>query len=683
MVSRRQITTMCPMNCHPTYCGMIVEVEGDNVVALKGDPENADSRGFLCIRGRASHEIINNPKRLLFPLRRTGRRGEDAWEAISWEEALSLIAGQIQQTSRDRVGIWPGHGSLVTGINRSLLMRFGYLGGFQIWNPAIVCWALGAFGLALTGVLEANTKEDMAANSRTILFWGANIASHPTTAPHLVEARKRGAHILHIDCRRCEVSRHADEMVLIRPGTDGALALAMAQVIIREGLTDPAFLREHTTGFEAFAEHAHAFTPEWAAPITGIDAARIRHLARLYATQTPAMIVLGGSSMFKHQSGWEASRAIACLPALTGQLGIAGGGLGPRHRAFTRADGYTDLQAAERRPPGNYVPNHMPSIAAALAQGQIDILFLLGTNMLSSFSDAGSIEKSLDRVQLVVAYDIFMNETMRRAADIILPGTIWLEELGLKDTASHIYLMERALAPAGEARPLMRVLRNLAERLELPGYFPWDDEEGYLDAMLSSQLTDSGRPLTVEQLRQAGGHWQRSNLSHVAYPDRHFHTPSGKIEFWSERARRSGLAPLPTYSPPRERAPAPYTLQFRQGRTLTAFHAFYDQGQALPSLAKANPEPELWVHPLDAESRGVQHGSRILIYNERGQFEARARVTGDILPGVVWMRDGWFGLNHLTSGAPALSPAASDVIDPYGLPGGQSAYDALVEVRAI
>ncbi len=153
-----------------------------------------------------------------------------------------------------------------------------------------------------------------------------------------------------------------------------------------------------------------------------------------------------------------------------------------------------------------------------------------------------------------------------------------------------------------------------------------------------------------------------------------------EVEFWSERARSSGLAPLPTYSPPHGHSTTPYTLQFRQGRTLTAFHAFYDEGQALPSLAKANPEPELWLHPLDAGSRGIRQGGHVLLYNERGQFEARARVTDDVLPGVVWMRDGWVGLNHLTNGAPALSPAASDAIDPYGMPGGQSAYDALVEV---
>lgn len=679
--SRRQLKTMCPINCNPTQCGMLVEVEHERVISIKGDPENPDSRGFLCIRGQATREIPQNPLRLRSPLRRVGKRGEDRWEPISWEDAYSLIADQIQQTRRDRVGIWAGHGALATSSIRPLFMRFGYLGGFQVWNPAMICWALGAYGLALTGVLEANTKEDMAAHSRTILLWGANLASQPTTAPHLIAARKRGAHIIQIDCRRTEASRLADEVFVIKPGSDAALALAIAHVLVQEELTDADFLQAHTLGYEAFARHLTPFTPAWAEPITGITAERICSLARCYATQTPAMIVLGGSSMFKHQAGWEASRAIACLPALTGQLGCAGGGFGPRHRAFVHAAGQTDVQAIDQRPPGNYIPNHMASIAEALSAGRIDLLFLLGTNMLSSFSDTYALEQSFARVGLVVAYDIFMNETIRRVADLILPGTIWLEELGLKDTASHIYLMERALQPEGEARPLMRILCDLAGRLAISNFFPWQDEEEYLNTLLMPQYTHQGQSLTVEQLRQTGGAWQKSGLSHVSYPDWRFHTPSGKVEFWSERAQTAGLSPLPTYTPVHTGAGTHYPLQFRQGRTITAFHAFYDEGRALPTLARANVEPELWIHPLDAQQRGIDAGCPIQIYNQRGQFRAKARVTEDVQRGVIWMRDGWFGVNSVTNGDPALLPVASDIVDPYAIPGGQAAFDALVEVR--
>src|SRR6266700_3057204 len=235
-MSSLTVRTMCPMNCHPTFCGMLVEVSDQGrLLGVRGDPDNPDSQGFLCIRGRAAVELPHNERRILTPLLREGRRGEDRWRGISWKEAIDRISSAIESTRRERVGFWFGHGAHVTGINRPLIMRFGHLGGMQVWNPAIVCWAMGAYGLALTGVIETNTKEDMAKHSRLVILWGANLASQPTTSPHLVEARRRGARVVAIDVRRAEASRHADETLLIRPGTDAALALAMAHVIVAEG----------------------------------------------------------------------------------------------------------------------------------------------------------------------------------------------------------------------------------------------------------------------------------------------------------------------------------------------------------------------------------------------------------------------------------------------------------------
>ena len=676
MVGKRQITTMCPMNCLPTQCGMTVEVEDNKLLTLKGDPQNPDSRGFLCIRGRATREIFDNEKRLLHPLRRVGARGEDRWEACSWEEAYDMLVGAIKQTQPERVGLWRGHGVGTTGVLSTLLTRFGLVSGFQHWVSAIVCWAMGGYGLGLTGLLETSTNEDMAANSQTILFWGSTLSSQPGIAPHLIEARKRGAYVVHIDTRRTEMSRHADEVILLQPGSDAALALAMAHVIIREGLTDQSFIAAHTLGFAELSEHIGQYTPEWASTVTGVEPERIRTLARRYAQATPSMIVLGGSSMFKHQHGWEASRAIACLPALIGQLGFAGAGMGQRHGATTHSTGYANVLPDIVRQEENYIPSHMTSITEALKDGQLDVLLLLGSNILSSFSSANDIAQGLERVKLIVSYDLFMNASSRRCADLILPGTAWLEDIGLKQTATHIYLMEQALEPEGESRTLSSILRELAARLDIANFFPWPDDEGYINALLSSQRTETGETLTVAELRKRGGYWQKNNLSHVAYPELRFHTPSTRVEFWSERAHQVGLPALPSYTAPEQEA---YPLRFCQGRTLTAFHSFFDEGQALPTLARANTGPELWIHPQDAQTRSIQNGSSIVIANGRGQFEASARVTEDVLPGVVWMRDGWAGVNRVTSGAPIVSLAANDIVP--GIPGGQATYDAWVEVQ--
>jgi len=567
----RTVRTMCPMNCHPTFCGMLVDVADDGrVLAVKGDPDNPDSRGFLCIRGRAAVEIPGNGRRLTRPLVRDGQRGEDRWRPVSWSEALDRIVSAIEATTRERVGFWFGHGAHVTGINRPLIMRFGHLGGMQVWNPAIVCWAMGAYGLGITGVIEANTKEDMAEHSRLIVLWGANLASQPTTAPHLVAARKRGARVVAIDVRRTEASRHADETWLIRPGTDAALALAMAHVIVSEALVARDFVAQHTVGYDAYAEHLKTFSPEWAEGETGLAAEKIRGLAREYATSRPAMIVVGGASMYKHRYGWQPGRAIATLPALTGQLGVPGGGLGPRHRSFPTGDHFADLSAVDRRPRGPWVPSHMLSIARLIKEGGLDVLLTAGTDMLNSFSDTGAVERDLERVGLIVAYDIFANDTIRRVADIVLPGTIWLEDLGIKETATHIYLMDKALEPAGDTRPLIPVLRELAERLAIDDFFPWPSLEAYMDALLAPQHDGA---LTVGTIRKQGGMAERSRLDHVPYRHGRYATPSGKVEFYSERAASLGLPELPSYT-----RPAPegrrFPLEFRQGRVLTAFHSF-------------------------------------------------------------------------------------------------------------
>jgi anaerobic selenocysteine-containing dehydrogenase len=447
---------------------------------------------------------------------------------------------------------------------------------------------------------------------------------------------------------------------------------------VSEGLVARDFVAQHTVGYDAYAEHLKAFSPEWAERETGLPAEKIRGLAREYATSRPAMIVVGGASMYKHRHGWQPGRAIATLPALTGQLGVPGGGLGPRHRSFPTGDHFADLSAADRRPHGPWVPSHMPSIARLIKDRGLDVLLTAGTDLLNSFSDTGAVERDLERVSLIVAYDIFANDTTRRVADIVLPGTIWLEDLGIKETATHLYLMDKALEPAGDTRPLIPVLRELAERLAIDDFFPWPSLEAYMDALLAPQQDGA---LTVGTMRERGGMAERSRLDHVPYRHGRYATPSGKVEFYSERAASLGLPELPSYTRPAPEGTR-YPLEFRQGRVLTAFHSFYDNGRALPMLTRAEPHAELWIHPEDAGPRGIAAGGRVELSNERGRFEAVARVTEDILPGVVWARDGWPGLNTLTNGEACLTPEASDGLDPR-IPGGQSAYDARVEVRPI
>ncbi len=670
---RGVVRTMCPMNCHPTLCGMLVEVEDGRLLKVSGDSENPDSQGFLCIRGHASREIIGNARRLLRPLVRS-HRAADAWREASWDEVLDLIAGRMQAAGREAVGIWSGHGLFAndygTRIHAQLLRRFANFHGCQWWSPTMICWGLGAFGLGLTGVLETSTKEDMGAHAALILLWGANLASQPNTGRHLTAARRRGAHLVTIDVRETEAAAQSDEVLLLRPGTDAALALGMMHVIIAEGLYDREFVARHTVGFDALAAHVREHTPEWAAAVTGIPVERIAALARRYATTRPAMILLGGSSMHKGSNGWQGGRAVACLPALTGDVGVTGGGLGPRHGGAAHGQALASIAALDERPAGTYVPNQMSRVTEGLLERRVRVLLLFGTDMLSSFADAGRVAEGLALTDLVVSYDLFLNDTARQCADVVLPATSWLEETGCKSTNTHLYLMPQVLEPPGETRSVTWILRELARRLDLAEFFPWQSDEGPIDAILDHPSTGHA---TVAALRAEGG-IRALRISHVAHPDLKFPTPSGKIEFYSERAQSLRLPPLPVY----EALPtSPYPLAFRQGRTLTAFHGFYDHGRALPTLAEADPEAFLWMSPQDAAQRGVEDGAAIRLWNERGEFRARAQVTGKIPPGTVWMRDGWEGLNRLTSGGPSIPDEAVDL---FAFSGGQATFDAMVEV---
>jgi len=677
MAPEKTVRTMCPMNCHPTLCGMQVTIKGEELLKVTGDPDHPDSRGFLCLRGRASQEIIGNPKRLLQPLLRS-QRGTDTWQSVSWDEAMDRITTKLKAIAPEEFGIWLGHGDAATNygtrLGGLLSRRFAHLYGAQWWHPAMICWGLGGFGLGLTGVLEVHTKEDLSAHSDLIILWGSNIASQPNTAPHLKDAQKRGARIILIDIRDSEAKSLADQVIRIKPGTDAALALSLMHVLIGENWVDRDHVAQHTVGFEALQAHVRPFTPEWGAGQTGITAGIIRALAQEYATTRRAMILLGGSSMHKSKNGWQAARAVACLPALTGKLGIPGGGLGPRHGASSHGQALNSILPEQGNACKTVIPNQMSAMTEAFCEGKIKALLLSGTNMRSSFADTERLAKGLEKVDLIVCHDLFANDTIREFADIVLPATAWLEQLGCKMTHTHLYLMDHFLPAPGDTHSLSGLLQDLSRRLGVADFFPWDSDEGMINAVINHPSTHHA---TVADLRTDGGK-RALRISHHAYPDHRYPTPSGKVEFYSEQAKALGLPPLPVYEPLAESKA--HSLIFRQGRTLSHFHSFYDHGQALPSLKKHNRQPALWLAPADAKIRGIADQEAIRIFNERGSFEAEAHVTDKIPPGTVWMHDGWAGINRLTSGAASLPDAAVDL---FPFSAGQSAFDTSVNVAPL
>ena len=685
MTTKKTVRTMCPMNCHPTLCGMQVVVDNGKVVSVAGDPDNPDSRGFLCVRGRAAAEVPHNPSRLLQTLYRPDRhmrsdkeytRGD--WQKITPASAMQKLVEQLQSHPPEQFGIWMGHGDAATNygtrIGGLLARRFAHLYGSQWWHPAMICWGLGGFGLGLTGLAEVHSMDDMAEHSELILLWGANLDSQPNTAPRLKQAKKRGAKVVAIDIRQTSATAQADQTLLIKPGSDAALALAMMQVIVKESLHDQTFIEKHSIGFENLTTHLQQYTAEWASAITGISAASIEQLARAYAAQPAAMIVLGGSSMHKSANGWYGARAVSCLPALTGSVAIAGGGLGPRHGAPSHGQGLQHLQPEHPTRCVSVIPDQMAAMTQAMLDGKIQTLLLTGTNMLSSFADSNRLREALSNVPFIVCHELFENETIREVADLVIPATAWVEQTGCKMTHTHVYLMDQAIEPQGDAQSLTTLLQNLADELSVEGYFPWLSEEHMINAVLDHPATGH---VTLEQMRSAKGHQALQNCG-IAHADLTFPTPSGKLEFYSDAAAKLGLPPMPEYSDVKR--DKQYPLVFRQGRTLTHFHGFYDHGRALPALNKLDDTPMLWISPDDSAQRGIADRDTIRLFNQRGEFTAHASVTDKILPGTVWMRDGWEGINRLTDGSAVVSDDATGI---FAFSAGQASFDAHIDVERV
>ena len=370
-------------------------------------------------------------------------------------------------------------------------------------------------------------------------------------------------------------------------------------------------------------------------------------------------------------------RAVLCLVALGGHIGVRGGGV-----VWGEAvDWNPDLAAQDRVIAKAAHPNNFNAIDAALETGAIDTLLVVGGNPLSQWPNLNRLRPQLARVPLVVVNDLFLNHTAR-LADLVLPATSWLEELGLRASNSRIYLMDQALPPLGESREASWWMDRLARRLGVDDYFPWKDKEACLNQCLES---DACAGATVAELRRRP-EGMPAHVAQVPYADHRFQTATGRFGFFSEQARSLGLPPLPT---PEEAPEGPrnspgllarFPLQLVSERRNTHFHSFHDSHRRVPTLRSLEPGPLLHVHPRDGAARGIADGDPAELFNDRGTARVRVEWTTEVAAGQVGLNDGWPELNLLTS---SLCPVAPEITARTGL-GGQPAYqNTLVQLRKV
>jgi anaerobic selenocysteine-containing dehydrogenase len=644
----------CPLDC-PDTCSWIVTVEDGRAVALQGNREHPYTRGALCEKVTHYLEHARRPDRLLSPRRRTGRKGEGRFAPITWDDAIGEIAARWQAiiAREGPQAIWPYYGTGTLGMIQGLAGA-----GRRLWNALgtsqhhlSICMAAGGFATGYTlGDNRIGMDPEGFAEARLVILWGANpLVTHHHFWKFVAAARRRGAHVVVIDPVRTRTADRADEHLAPRPGTDAALALGLLHAVVSRGAEDRDFIRDHTLGWDRFRERILEYPPARVADITGLSVDRIEALGARLATTRPAAIRIG-PGMQRHAGGGMAVRAITCIPGVTGDWRHPGGGAAYDTRSFFRGN-HAALWRDDLRPPGTRV-----LAMTRLAEGLLELrdppvqsLLVYGSNPAASAPDQNRVRCGLARDDLfTVVIDHFQTDTAD-FADLLLPGTMQIEHADLHNSYGHAYLAWNApaVAPPGECLSNTEIFRRLSRALGVTEPCVHDSDEAMARAVLDSdELRRAG--ITFEALVERG--WLRLGEPQPWAPlARGFPSPSGRLEFYSERAAAAGLDPLPAYTPPYEAVPRDPDLGRRYPLSLVAPagpHFLNTEFSNLPALRdRAGPQRVL-AHPADAAARGLRDGDVARVFNDRGEYLALVELSDRVPPGLVGGAKGhWPKLN--------------------------------------
>jgi anaerobic selenocysteine-containing dehydrogenase len=647
----RHVLGACPLDC-PDTCSWIVDVDaGGRAIGLRGNGDHPFTRGALCVKVSRYLEQAAHPDRLLYPLRRVGAKGEGRFERVGWDQALDEIAERLQDTIGAYGGeaIWPYQGTGTIG----WIQGVDGPGGARLWNVLgaskhrpTICSISGRVGSAYTLGTAVGMDPETFVDSKLILLWGTNtLTSGHHLWKYVIEARRRGAHLVAIDPIRTRTAAQADEHLAPIPGTDAALALGLMNIVLGLGAEDRDYIKRFTTGWGAFRRRLQQFPPDRVAQITGLPDERIIALGERLAQSRPTGI-RATMGIQRHAGGGMTLRTLAAIGGVTGDWKYPGGGLaystggyfGANRAAFARDD-------LRPHPVRSLVMTRLADTLLELDDPPVKALIVCGANPVASNPDQNRVRKALAREDLfTVALEHFATDTVDYA-DIVLPATMQTEHADLHDGYGHLYLLwnEPAVAPPGECLPNSEIFRRLAAHmgLEEPALYASDEE-------LARTLLESDHPslagITFERLKREG--WVRLNYPRpfVPFADG-FPTPSGKLEFYSERAGADGLDPLCGYTPPREAGEVAPGLAARYPLALIAPASHYFMNTIFanhPRLLSQAGQPRIVLHPDDAAARALETGRHAVIFNERGSFAAEVEVSDAVRPGVVASTKGYW-----------------------------------------
>jgi anaerobic selenocysteine-containing dehydrogenase len=627
-------------------CGLDVHVEDGKLAKIRPMKEHPIHR--LCVKSSAIADWIYSPKRVTKPLKKVN--GE--WQETSWDDALGIVAASLSELRAEY-----GAKSLVVHLGEPLVgtevprlaVRFCSLFGTPNYTSgASLCFIAKAIGHGLSVNRRMSPLSPSYQKTKCVVVWGRNPEeSKIGEEADVLAAQKRGAKLIVVDPRVTRLARKADLHLQIRPGTDGALALALMNIIIGEELYDKAFVDKWTSGFDKLKEHVKGYSLEAVAGITGISAEKIRQFTRMYATAKPATITQG-VSLDHCINGVQNSRAVSMLIAISGNLDVSGGNTYsyPLPQTSLRVKGRVKVEEAIGADYPIFTKfvsetTAMP-VPDAILTGKpypVKALIVQGCNPVLTWPDTGKVIKALEKLDLLVVSDLFMNETAEMA-DIFLPAAAFLEKKTVMDYATKgtplFMLGQKAIEPSPQCKEDWWVWAELGRKMGYADYFPWRNS----DELLSYLLKPTG--ITLKQLEENPSGVIYGDTRQRKYEEDGLATPSGKVELFSPTLAAYGYDPLPTYIPP-EKPPEDYPFNLITGaRTVVYTHSQYHD---IDKLGKLVPEPLAEINDSDAAELGIDDGEMIIVESPEGSVTLKARVTPGILPGVISLQHGWAGAN--------------------------------------
>ena len=668
----------CPHDC-PDTCALITTVDNGVAVRVQGNPAHRHTDGALCTKVSRYTERTYHPERLLQPLKRVGPKGSGRFEPVGWNEALDDIADRLQSiAARDPQAIQPysyaGTMGLVQG--EGMAARFFHrLGAAHLERT--ICASAGAEGLMNTLGGKVGMKVEHFAQSKLILIWGSNsIASNLHFWRLAQQAKRDGARLVCIDPRRSETAEKCHEHIALRPGTDAALALALMHELIQHDWLDHDYIAQHTEGWEGLRERALQWPPERAAAVCGVPVQQITDLARAYGTTQPAAIRLN-YGMQRVRGGGNAVRAVACLPALVGAWRHRAGGLllsASGHFPVQRVALYRPDLLAGRTPRTinmSTIGNDLLRPASPDFGPQIEALVVYNSNPVAVAPESGKVVQGFAREDLfTVVLEHFQTDTADYA-DYILPATTQLEHWDIHTSYGHtdVLLNRPAIAPLGQARTNTDIFRALAARM---GF----DDPCFDDDDLHLCRTAFGDAVSFETLLEHG--YATLPLPDAPFAHGGFPTASGRCTFFSPRLAAQGQDGLPDHLPNFETAGS--SPHFPLAMISPPARNFLNSTFVnVKSLRDMEGEPLLEMHADDAGARGIQSGHLVRVFNERGEYRCKVKVSSRARPGVVnglgvwWRKLGPFGTN--------VNELTSQKLTDMG--NGPVFYDCLVEVARL